>query len=98
MVRSTPVSVAIIASPFKKERLSDGSIRIEKVIGNTTDILLATVVTEIPASLDERATRKNITMKRKPINMDKGIQSAESSSPGSNFFAFNINPIMEATR
>jgi hypothetical protein len=46
----------------------------DKEIGKTTDILLATVVMDIPASFDERAIRKNITIKRKPISIDKGNQ------------------------
>jgi hypothetical protein len=44
----------------------------EKAIGNTTDILLATVVTEIPAFLEEKAIRKNMSMNMTPIRMLSG--------------------------
>jgi hypothetical protein len=42
-------------------------MNMEKAMGNTTDILLATVVTEIPAFLEEKAIRKNIRMNIIPM-------------------------------
>ncbi len=45
-------------------------------MGNTTDILLATVVMDIPASLDERAITKKNTIKRTPMITEMGIHGA----------------------
>ena len=48
----------------------------EKAMGNMTDILLATVVTESPAFLVEKATRKNMRMNMIPMIMLMGSQGA----------------------
>jgi hypothetical protein len=45
------------------------------MIGKTTDILLATVVMEIPAVCDDLAIRKNIIINMIPIISDRGSQS-----------------------
>ena len=49
----------------------------EKRIGNITDILLATVVTEIPAFFEEKAIMKNIMMNRIPMITLMGSQSQD---------------------
>ena len=54
--------VQIIAADFRRDNRSAGSMISEKMMGKITDILLATVVTEIPAFLEEYAIMKNITM------------------------------------
>jgi len=51
---------------------SAGSIKSEKIMGKITDILLATVVTDIPAFFVEKATRKNIRMNMIPIRILMG--------------------------
>ena len=50
-------------------------------MGKITDILLATVVTDKPALLVEKATRKNIRMKRIPIMMLMGNQGEPGMEP-----------------
>lgn len=95
---NTPDNAAIIAIPFITVSVSSGSMRIEKAIGNTTDILLATVVIEIPASLDDLAITKNITINKNPISTEIGIQGKFEIEEKLRLSAFTKNPIIEAMR
>ncbi len=82
MVKATPQIVHMMAAILMMLRLSSGSISIEKMIGKMTDILLATVVTEIPAFLVENAIRKNMMINIIPIIMLMGSQSISLISLG----------------
>jgi len=70
----------------------------EKMIGNTTDILLATVVIEMPATFEDRAITKNSNIKITPINNDIGNQGKESMDLRETSFVLSINPNIVATR
>ena len=65
----TPHRAMMTATDFNRVSWSPGSIITEKVMGNITDILLATVVTEIPALFVEKDTRKNMMINMIPIMM-----------------------------
>jgi len=66
-------------------------------MGKTTDILLATVVIEMPASDDERAMIKNITINRKPINMERKNHGWDKISAIEVCTGLIRNPKTEAT-
>ena len=90
--------MAAIASAFIVVNLSEGSMMIENAMGKTTDILLATVVTEIPASAEDFATRKNIIIKRNPIRTEIGIQGLDRIEFNPATGCARVNPSMVATR
>ena len=68
------------------------------MIGKMTDILLATVVTEMPAFLVENAIRKNMMINMIPITTLIGSQSISLISPGLARPGFIRNPRMVAVK
>ena len=67
-------------------------------MGNITDILLATVVTDKPAFLVEWATRKNIRINKIPIMMLMGSHRESSMEAGAESPVLMIKPRNVATR
>ena len=68
------------------------------MIGNITDILLATVVIEMPATFEDRAMTKNNNIKSTPIKNEIGNQGNERMDLTETSFVFSINPNIVATR
>jgi hypothetical protein len=70
----------------------------ENAIGITTESLLATVVTEIPAVWLDFPMIKNIRIKRIPITTARGNQAISPLKIEIALFPPMINPSKEATK
>ena len=98
IVKLTPAIANRIPANFINDMESLEEIISEKTIGKTTDILLAMLVTEIPAAWDDLAMRKNIIINMMPIRIETGNQSNCRIDFGVNSIGFNRNPRMAAKK
>jgi len=98
MLRITPAKAKKIPVNFIIVKRSPTEMTRDTTIGNTTDILLAMVVTDIPAACEDLAMRKNIRMNMIPMNIDMGTQSNPARLPKVNFTGFKMNPRMDAKK
>lgn len=83
MARKTAATPEMIPINFKGVICSSKYIS-ENKTGNTSESLLARVVTVIPAFCDEFPMRKNITIKRNPVKMANAYHD----------FICEINPLL----
>jgi len=86
------------AAIFIDVSLSAGSIKMENMIGITTDILLARVVIVIPACLVDMPITKNITINKTPMITAAGMAVYADENDNLLVNELIIRPVIAATK